>query len=139
MQHIIEIRQKDLNDSKLTRLNQFIESGREEHTLLKKTQVSSVIDITNIPASITQLMEMSWKIVPNTVYGRYEINNGVHLTQVNLVVDEAGHRFVIIYTKVLNMPNTLGSIHIGYDAPLEAVNQMFAVSKIKADKWRYCI
>lgn len=83
-------------------------------------------------------MELPWKVVPNTVFGRYEINNDEHLTQVNLVVDEAGHRFVIVYTKVLNMPNTLGSIHVGYDASLGSVNQMFTVSKIKAEEWRYC-
>lgn len=138
MKHIIEIRQKDVNDSKLIRLNLFIEGGREEQTLLKKTQVSSSIDITNIPASIIRLMEMSWSIVPNTTFSRYVIENGVHDMQVSLVVDEAGHRFAIVYTKNINMPNTIDTIHIGYDAPLGSVNQMFTVSRIKAEEWRYC-
>ena len=138
MQHIIEIRQKDLTELKLIRLNQFIENGREKDSFLKKTQVTSAIDLTDIPGTVRRIMSLPWNIVNITSFDHIDKTITDVSVRVSMLVDEAGHRFIAVLTKPNNMPNTIGSIYIGYDADLTSVNQMFTVTRIKSDEWRYC-
>lgn len=139
MQHIIEIRQKDTTDSKVVRLNDFIMSGRATSQIMPRKQVTSQLNVNDIPKTIINIMGLPWTLLPTTGYTRYKAVAGNLEIQLNLMVDELGHRFIVVYTRQMSMPNTFDSIYIGYDATLEAVNQLFAVSKIKADEWRYCI
>lgn len=138
MQHIIEIRQADLTEFKISRLNQFIENGRVDGQLLQRRQVTPCIVVGDIPATMRGIMGAQWQIASSTQYSRYKAVVGSVEMQINILVDEIGNRFIVVYTKRTDMPNTIGSIHIGYDATLTSVNQMFTVTKIKAEEWRYC-
>ena len=139
MQHIIEIRQNALSDSKLVRINQFIESGRASGMLLQRKQVTPHIVVEDIPTTIRGIMGVQWELASSTEFNRYKAVAGNVEMQINILVDEIGNRFVVVYTKRTDMPNTIGSIYIGYDATLTSVNQMFTVTKIKAEEWRYCV
>lgn len=138
MQHIIEVRQKDLTETKVTRLNEFVINGRVLSNILPDDTITNQLVITNIPMTISKIMEQPWVILNTTGFSQYIAVVGELELQIKLVVDEVGHRFVVVYTRLLDMPNTIGSIYVGYDAMLESVNQMFTVTKIKADEWRYC-
>ena len=138
MQHIIEIRQADLTEFKISRLNQFIENGRPSGMLLQRKQVTPHIVVEDIPTTIRGIMGVQWELASSTEFNRYKAVVGSVEMQINILVDEIGNRFIVVYTKRTDMPNTIGSIHIGYDATLTSVNQMFTVTKIKADEWRYC-
>lgn len=138
MQHIIEIRQKDLTDSKITRLNEFVINGRVLSNILPDDTITKQVVITNIPKTISNIMGLPWAVLNITGFSQYIAVAGELELQIKLVVDEIGNRFVVIYTRRMDMPNTIDSTYVGYDASLESVNQMFTVTKLKADEWRYC-
>lgn len=139
MQHIIEIRQADLTESKIGRLNQFIENGRIEGKLLQRRQITPHIANNDVPSTIRGIMDIQWRDSASSEYSRYKAVVGNVDMQINILVDELGQRFVIVYAKRNDIPNTIVSIHVGYDSDLAGVSQMLAVTKIKTDVWRYCI
>ena len=139
MLHVIEIRNKALNLTIVNNLVNFFASSNHLSELLPKDFVVSQLQDGDITAGINRILESRWNTLNHPTAIQYDFIVADKQVHVILMTDVIGARFVLCSARSVTNIENLHYAYVGYDAPLTSVNQMFTVSHIKSDDWRYSI
>lgn len=139
MLHVIEIRTKALSLSVINSLANFFTNSNHASQILTQDYVEIQLQDGDITGGINRILNSQWNAPAHASCTQYTFTQADKQIHVILMTDILGARFVLCTARSTVDIEKLNYAYVGYDAPLSSVNQMFAVTRISSDDWRYSV
>lgn len=139
MLRVIEIRNKAVTLSLAHNLGNFFTNNKEVGELLPTRYVMAQLRNNDLNVAIMKILRTTWNTSNQPLCTQYNFDVVDKQIHVVLMTDNAGSHFVLCSVRSVTNIEDLRHIYVGYDAPSTLVNQMFIMTHISADDWRYSI